>query len=143
MFLDPILLQVHQSGKWRKCLCIKEWEYGIFCVVFICMPWYITYVYLFWISPSQLMVCWWKGHTRQNCLKSWLIVINLYLHQSQHWIMRRFYIWICKLTCNDAENSISNPSCFLILSHLSSQLGNLEYFVPRMSCRNEAIRPGI
>ena len=57
--------------------------------------------------------------------------------------MMRFLIQVCKLTCNDAENNISNPSCFLILSHLSSQSGNLEYFVPRMSCRNEAIRPGI
>ena len=46
--------------------------------------WYITYVNLFWISPSQLMVCWWKGHTRQNCLKLRFIIINLYLNQFQH-----------------------------------------------------------
>ena len=37
------------------------------------------------------------------------------------------------LTCKLAENNISSPNCFLILSHLSKNLGNLEYLVPLKS----------
>ncbi len=42
----------------------------------------------------------------------------------------------------EAEKSMRSPNCFLIFSHRSSQLGNLEYFVPLMICSQAASTPG-
>ena len=47
------------------------------------------------------------------------------------------------MACTEAESSIRRPSCFLILSQVSSQEGNREYLVPRISWRYAARMPGI